>query len=92
MFARFPLLIDYYERRDHPDWPVSIPWKLIAPHERQAQANHQQSLTRLFERGGLCPLECLAVLTDVEYRAVAHMTKDEAITAILKLGGITRTV
>jgi hypothetical protein len=90
MIDRFPLLIDAAARRRHPDWPVSIPLKLIALHEAQAQANHGQTLRGLAERGGLSPLECLAVLTDVEYRAVEHMTEDAAITEILKRGGITR--
>lgn len=40
----------------------SIPWEMIAPCERQAQSNHQQSLERLAERGGLDPTEALAVL------------------------------
>lgn len=40
----------------------SIPWEMIAPYESQAQSNHQQSLERLAERGGLDPSEALAVL------------------------------
>lgn len=39
-----------------------IPWSLIAPHEAQALRNHDQSLERLNERGGLSPEEALAVL------------------------------
>jgi len=47
----------------------SIPWELIAPHEAQAQRNHGgQTLQRLAERGGLCPLEAVAVLKDMDYR------------------------
>lgn len=42
----------------------SIPWSLIAPHERQAQANHDQSLETLAARGGLSPIEAVAVLHD----------------------------
>lgn len=42
----------------------SVPWALIAPHERQAQRNHSQSLERLAERGGLASCEMLAVLED----------------------------
>lgn len=47
--------------------PVCIPWALLAPHEKQAQANHSQTLTRLAERGGLSPCEALAVLDDRPY-------------------------
>lgn len=43
----------------------SIPWWIIAPHEKQAIKNHGgQTLERLAERGGLSPSEALAVLED----------------------------
>jgi len=45
--------------------PSSIPWRVIAPHEQQAQRNHGgQTLQRLKERGGLCACEATAVLED----------------------------
>ena len=41
----------------------SIPWALIAPHEKRAMDNHgQQTLKRLAERGGLSTCEACAVL------------------------------
>ena len=43
--------------------PETIPWGLVAPHERQADLNHYQSLTRLGERGGLSPVELYWVMT-----------------------------
>lgn len=47
----------------------SIPWAMIAPHDAAAQRNHGgQNLIRLAQRGGLCPLEAVAVLEDVHYR------------------------
>jgi hypothetical protein len=42
----------------------AIPWRLLAPHERQAEINHSQSLATLASRGGLSPDEALAVLAD----------------------------
>ncbi len=46
----------------------SIPWWIIAPHEKQALRNHGgQTLERLAERGGLGPSEALAVLEDREF-------------------------
>lgn len=39
-----------------------IPWAMIAPHEKQAQLNHDQTLERLAERGGLSHCEAIAVL------------------------------
>lgn len=37
--------------------PRAVPWDFIAPHEAQAQRNHDQSLERLAQRGGLSPYE-----------------------------------
>lgn len=84
---RFPILMNYSDRHKHPDWPVSIPWLLIAPHEPQAYHNHSQSLKRLAERGGLCPSELYAVLTDQDWRSV---DEDWAITKIMAMSGLTR--
>lgn len=47
--------------------PFAIEWEVIAPHEKQALANHYQSLQRLAERGGLDWSELLAVLNDSEF-------------------------
>lgn len=47
----------------------SIPWAMIAPHERQAAMNHgQQSLADLARRGGLSVCEAAAVLEDRRWR------------------------
>lgn len=68
-----------------PDCPSSIPWKMIEPCEAQAQRNHDQSLTRLAERGGLSPVEAYAVLRGIPYpygnrdemqkRAIAYLNE-----------------
>ncbi|MCD2164331.1 hypothetical protein [Comamonas koreensis] len=42
-----------------------LPWSMIAPHEKQAQANHGgQTLERLAERGGLSFCEAAAIMED----------------------------
>jgi uncharacterized small protein (DUF1192 family) len=41
---------------------MTVPWQMLAPHEPQALANHQQTLERLAERGGLGWAEMLCVL------------------------------
>lgn len=47
----------------------SIPWAMIAPHDATARRNHGgQTLERLAQRGGLCPLEAVAVMEDADYR------------------------
>lgn len=43
---------------------LAIPWSMLAPHEKQALRNHDQTLAGLASRGGLSPCEALAVLED----------------------------
>jgi hypothetical protein len=50
----------------------AIPWSVISPFEDQAQRNHDQSLQRLAERGGLGPEEAISVLTNTRYGAWAE--------------------
>lgn len=57
----FPILSDSSGKRG--PCPSSIPWEAIAPYEGQAKINHDQSLQRLAERGGLSAGEALMVMT-----------------------------
>ena len=41
---------------------TGIPWRIIAPHEKQAIRNHDQTLEELARRCGLDPSEAIAVL------------------------------
>lgn len=50
----------------------SIPWRVMAPHARQAMNNHYQTLERLAQRGGLSPCEALAVLEDRPYQTMEY--------------------
>ncbi len=61
----------------------SIPWEMLAPHERQALDNHDQSLATLASRGGLSPSEAIFVLDDKRWRAV-HDIPEVAALADLK--------
>ena len=54
----------------------SIPWHLIARHEEQAKANHDQSLERLASRGGLDQSEAIWVLSDQRWRATSIPKED----------------
>lgn len=60
-----------------------IPWAVIAPHEGQALKNHQQTLERLAQRGGLDPAEAVAVLEDRDFRLMpydrAHLRLGELV-------------
>lgn len=49
------------------DLVSNVPWAFIAPHEKQAERNHSQSLKRLAERGGLNAAEVLDVVEGRPY-------------------------
>jgi len=55
--------------------PSSISFALIEPHRKQAKKNHGQTLERLNERGGLSPIELVAVLED---RRIDHWQREIA--------------
>lgn len=54
----------------------AIPWRLIAPYEKQAEYNHSQSLERLAERGGLSPFEVIHVLENKRIRISTYTTQN----------------
>lgn len=63
----FPVLLLPKDRRAYALCPRGVPWGMVAGHDRQADRNHRQSLKELAERGGLDPIELLAVLDDRPY-------------------------
>ncbi len=79
---RFPLLLDQCDRERYPS---SIPWSVIEPHEHQALRNHDQTLERLAERGGLGPDELLAVLTGKRFRDVGRLPSIEIYARLASL-------
>lgn len=48
----------------------SVPWAYMEPHEAMAMRNHQQTLTRLSDRGGLSPAEAEAIVSGIMYREI----------------------
>lgn len=68
-----------FNLRQFPDAPRSIPWRLIAPHEKQAIQNHGQTLERLNERGGLDPKELYAVMHDLPWRSTINISIYDAV-------------
>ena len=54
----------------HPDF--RLPWALIAPHAKQAIANHGQTLERLAERGGLSFTEAAAIMVGADAGRIRH--------------------
>lgn len=64
---------------------TSIPWDMLAPHERQAQRNHDgQSLAILARRGGLSHDEALAILRDERWRSIPTEQAAEELGAMIK--------
>lgn len=60
----FPILMRPSERQELPHCPTYIPWRIVEKFQNRAELNHQQTLERLAERGGLSPQELLALLHD----------------------------
>lgn len=79
------MLIDYQHKKKYgasvvAAWPKSVPFSMLC--EVWAQNNHSQTLTRLNERGGLCPAEMLA---NIERRKFRMMDANEATQIITRL-------
>ena len=68
---------DLYERLG---CPRHVPWNVLAPHEEQAEDNHDQSLRTLNRRGGLSPVEMANVLTGHKWSHV--FTPEESVEII----------
>ena len=66
----FPILRSPQERTLYPTARRSVPWEWVVPHEAQARHNHDQSLKRLAERGGLSPGELLCAVHGQSLRAI----------------------
>ena len=63
----------------------SIDWLLVEPHEKQAYANHQQSLKMLASRGGLDPIELWCVVSDMRWRELISLnTPHKELQAIAR--------
>lgn len=87
----FPVLLDWRReqraREQALGCPRAIPWAVIAPHAAQARNNHDQTLERLAERGGLSTCEMVAVLEDREWRPMALAESVKALLAIMESHG-----
>ena len=76
----FPIMSSYKPSDRHINCPTSIPWDLL--NEEQAKKNHDQTLERLAERGGLAPSEALAI---IERRTWKSMDYSEASAKLKEL-------
>ena len=67
----FPILLTDTERKHFVAWggaPTGVPWDLVLAHEAQCLSNHDQTVQRLAERGGLSTEELCCVLMDKRWR------------------------
>jgi hypothetical protein len=75
----FPLIVSW---REH--FPFdSVPWALVERHREQAKRNHDQTLERLADRGGLAPSELVAVLEDRPWHAMEPGTARDTLVAFV---------
>ncbi len=77
----FPIMGHWNKKAHRQEAGFEIPLSMISPHERQAKANHYQSLKRLADRGGLAPCEALAVLDDRNWK---EMDPEESRSELMK--------
>ena len=64
------------------DMNIRLPMEAFEPHDEQAYKNHDQSLRRLQERGGLSVCEAVAIL---ENRSWRRMTTGDALKRLAEL-------
>lgn len=79
---RFPVLTCHADRARRPEWPQSVPWSFLAPHEEHAKRNHDQSLERLADRGGLDLSEMAAIVEERKWRKMTDAEIDAFLTTI----------
>jgi hypothetical protein len=63
--------------------PSAIPWSVIAPFERQAMFNHDQTLERLSERGGLSTCEAIAIIEGRKWKPMDLKTATERLNELV---------
>lgn len=87
---RFPVLWQVSRERQRA-WealgcPRTVPWSILEPHEAQARSNHDQTLQRLAERGGLSPAEIVAVIEGhgLRWLLSGNVTDEIAVPTLLR--------
>lgn len=65
--------------------PSRVPWSFVAPHEGQALRNHDQTLERLAQRGGLGAEELVAVVRGERWRERTFKTEEDAAVELARM-------
>ena len=80
---KFRELLDEARAAGETELVVALPWEMMAPHEKQADSNHGQTLRRLDQRGGLGACEAVAVLEDREWRPMTYAAANKRLKELL---------
>jgi hypothetical protein len=85
--VRFPILTQHYAANYDivKRAPGSLAWAMVEEHAPQCVKNHDQSVARLAERGGLDPWEAVAVLTDRPCYELEKISAHDIVTALWEL-------
>lgn len=62
----------------------SMPLEMLVEHEKRAILNHGQSLKQLRERGGLAPVEALAILQNKGWDKLDPKTAEQELFYLVK--------
>lgn len=79
----FPVQTSYDRKKqaDYAGVPTDVPWSLVAPFAGRARENHDQTLERLAERGGLSPMELWCLLNNCGLRPIVDRSVTPKIAA-----------
>lgn len=75
-----------------PKLPRSVPWSLVEPHEKQALSNHDQTLERLAQRGGLTWMELADVIEGKKWNGVVFGGDNDPRLMLHEAGAAVRVL
>lgn len=83
-WPQFPVLRDN-DKIDALGRIAYVPWEFLRPHENQALKNHGVGLDELAAKGGLTPIEIVAILTGVSWAEALEIPNADGRLAQLVL-------
>jgi hypothetical protein len=88
---RFPVLNQQHCRpSERKTMPRSVPWEFVEKFREQAEYNHDQTLERLAERGGLAPEEMWCAAHGCKLAHIRDITEHAAIDWLYEASGEPR--
>ena len=80
----FRVMTRHLKGDDHERCPRFIPWDNVEMYQDSAKQNHDQSLERLAERGGLTPKELICVIENRKWNDSA-VSESQAVKKLVSL-------